>query len=494
MRAGQHHSGNSYGSCEGLKEEDDEEEQKVPPLDWESNGTVFNLCISTASGAAGHVFLLVTLVANLQACKDTFMLCNQQDTPGLRNYGEVLLCHYTKGFVFCFPAMATAVLLLLFGRNLLQQRLYYGFLKAGGVLSFSENTPWKDPLFVAMLFAFCHSIGYTVLHVIVLKRSDHFKDDMQDFLLDSSGASAIAANHTALSSTAPTDIGASSYTTLAVEGAKMLMMLLLGGPKLGVKPSGVTRSSQSSQMEGGAMGFEGYLETFMVLVATFLETTLLCIFFYCAYDITSTLVPMSEYLDSYEVREDVVRDRLYSFKDTVAKETFEHSPQIISSVDGDIHGVYTKIVEKSVHERSQSTKPSPEEPLEEPLEPIQRQLSLTEQMQPSRLGSVGLIRSLWPAELLMRRDIKGKDPKTFRRVWLVYSVLSMFWLLQVFLVLVAQGCWATMRLLNKEIEQVVPISIIMLHGVCVVMAMFVFAESLSPLAFTESLMGSDKDS
>jgi len=317
---------------------------------------------------------------------------------------------------------------------------------------------------------------------------------MQDFLLDSSGASAIAANHTALSSTAPTDIGASSYTTLAVEGAKMLMMLLLGGPKLGVKPSGVTRSSQSSQMEGGAMGFEGYLETFMVLVATFLETTLLCIFFYCAYDITSTLVPMSEYLDSYEVREDVVRDRLYSFKDTVAKETFEHSPQIISSVDGDIHGVYTKIVEKSVHERSQSTKPSPEEPLEEPLEPIQRQLSLTEQMQPSRLGSVGLIRSLWPAELLMRRDIKGKDPKTFRRVWLVYSVLSMFWLLQVFLVLVAQGCWATMRLLNKEIEQVVPISIIMLHGVCVVMAMFVFAESLSPLAFTESLMGSDKDS
>merc|ERR1719362_1018208 len=272
----------------------------------------------------------------------------------------------------------------------------------------------------------------------------------------------------------------------------MLMMLLLGGPKLGVKPSGVTRSSQSSQMEGGAMGFEGYLETFMVLVATFLETTLLCIFFYCAYDITSTLVPMSEYLDSYEVREDVVRDRLYSFKDTVAKETFEHSPQIISSVDGDIHGVYTKIVEKSVHERSQSTKPSPEEPLEEPLEPIQRQLSLTEQMQPSRLGSVGLIRSLWPAELLMRRDIRGRDPKTFRRVWVVYSTFAIIWLLQVLLFLVWYSTWAGARLLNKEFEQLIPLSVIMLHAIVIGIIMYVFTESLAPLLFTQGLMGSGK--
>jgi len=445
------------------------------------------------------VALLVTLVLNLRAFQDTFMLCNQKDTPALKNYGEVLLCHYTKGFVFCFPAMASGVCVLLFGRNLLQQRLYYGLLKAGGVVSFSENTAMKDPFFMATFVAFCHSIGYTILHMIVLSRTSHDPAVMHGFFLEASGASETTASPTDLSSTTSISMGLATLTKLAMKGAEMLMILIVGGPTLGAgtipaKPPPIPAGAAEEEVDS-LIAFNKYLETVMVLVFTVLETTLLLLFFYFAYDITHTLVPMSEYLASYEEeRDEDVRKRLYSLKDSAAKAISEHSPQLISGTDGDINGVYKRLMER-YRQNNQMIKARASQPaIPSPEEPFERPESIMDLINFGALGSIGLIRSLWPAELLMRRDIKGRDPKTFRRAWVIYSTVAIIWLLQVLLLLVWYSTWAGARLMNKEFEQLIPLSIIMLHGIAIVVVVSVFIESLAPLAFTQGLMGADRDS
>lgn len=454
-------------------------------LDWEGNGNVLNLCIDVASEAWTKVILLVTLVASLEAAKPSFMMCNREDTPALANYGEVLLCHYTKGFVFSFPAMATSVMLLLFGRDLLQKRFYYGLLKAGGVMSFSDNTAHKDPFFLAMCLDFCHCIGYTLFHLMVLRREGQESNLMRGFVPEASGTSTMPPNSTPSSDTSSTAAALVTLaTTLLVKGA---MMLLVGGPKLGGLKGG-TGQGQTMLM------LRKYLETIMVLVATFLETFLLIIFMYFAYDITGTLVPMSEYLDSYEESEENPMEYLHSFRDGIAKSILEHSPQIISNADGDIRKVYALIVENYLLHRksfrnqlslqtspagSGHASPRPEEP------------SSAREKVVAVLTNIGLIRSLWPAKLLLRRDIRGRDPKTFRRVWLVYAVLSIVWLLQNTVLLLAQAGWVVMRLWNKELEQLIPLSVILLHVAGVAITIAVFCESLAPLASTKALSVSD---
>lgn len=432
----------TYGSCETL--EIDEE------LDWEGNGSLLNLCIDIASGCWSQVLLLCTLVASLEACRDSFLKCNQEDTPQLRNYGEVLLCHYTKAFVFSFPAMATAVLVLLFGRDFLQKRFYYGLLKAGGVISFIDNTPWKDTLFKAMCLDFCHCVGYTCLHIIILKRA---------------GAETVAAGLVpqGSASTVPTD----GATTTAVTALTTT---------LGVKAANVM--------------FQKFFETVMILITTFFETLLLLIFFYFAYDITGALVPMSEYLDSYEDQEENPMDRLHSFRDSAAQSIVEQSPQLISGVDGDLHKAYERIVEKYLKNKDSIGPPGKREPdssqveMPNPEEPTE--VTEPDKMNLANLKSISLWRSLWPAELLMHRDIEGSENHLFQRVWVIYSILAIFWLVHISFVLNVEETRRVWRLMESEIEEVIPLTILLCHVAAVIITIYAFCKSLAPLGLMEA--------
>lgn len=471
----------TYGSCEAPEIDE--------PLDWESNGSLLNLLIDIASEAISKVFLLVTLVASLESCEGSFLKCNQEDTPQLNNYGEVLLCHYTKAFVFTFPAMATAVLLLLFGRDFLQKRFYYGLLKAGGVISFSDNTAWKDTFFMAMCFDFCHCVGYTCLHMIVLNRAGQEATSMRGFV-PQANTTAIPMDGVGVSTAASTTTAVTALTTtLAVKGAMLLLH------RSGPVPGGNMRGPGFGT---GSQTFQKYLQTVMVLVATFLETLLLIVFMYFAYDITGTLVPMSEYLDCYEDQEENPMEDLHSFRDSVAKAILEHSPQIISGADGDLNKVYARIVDSYVKNKdlirhpgehppdeSQVEAPSPEEPSED-TEP--------EEFTLADFPTIGLFKSLWPAELLLRRDVAGSEARNFRRVWVIYSALAIFWLFQISAVLVVEGSREVRRLMDHEIEVVIPLIIIIFHFTGVGITVFVFCESLAPLGFTRELMGRKSES
>lgn len=457
----------TYGACETL--EIDEE------LDWESNGSLLNLCIDIASEGWSKVVLLCTLVASLEACRDSFLKCNQEDTPQLQNYGEVLLCQYTKAFVFTFPAMATAVLLLLFGRDFLQKRFYYGLLKAGGVISFSDNTASNDTLFMAMCLDFCHCVGYTCLHIIIMNRAGTETLAVRGFVPQGVVSTTPMDGADVSSATSTTSAVTALTITLAMKGA---MLLLYRGPKV---DGGISR------------GFQTCLETAMVLLTTFLETLLLLIFMYFAYDITGALVPMSEYLDSYEEAEGNPLDCLHSFRDSVAHRILKQSPQLTSDVDGDIHKAYVRIVEKYLKNRdlirhpgeqapdaSQVAIPSPEEPSE---------VTEPDEMNLTNLTSIGLFGSLWPAELLMCPDIQGQEHQYFQRVWVIYSLLAIIWLVQLSFVLALEGTRHIWRLLDSEIEEVIPLTIFLCHLAAVGMTIYAFCKSLAPLGFTRELMG-----
>jgi len=372
-------------------------------------------------------------------------------------------------------------------------------LKTGGVISFNENVPYKDPLFMAMVFDFFHCVGYTILHLTVMHREGQDSHLMRGYVpevIDTSEIdSAMSAEniHPSVTSLPPTAVTALA-ANLAVKGG---MLLLLGGPrripKLGdLKKQGKRKSASDAQK---TLMFQKYIQTAMVLITTFLETFLLIIFLFFAYDITSTLVPMSEYFDSYEDKDEDPMEYLQSFQDNVAQGIVQHCPQLMSKADGDLQKAYASIVGKYLLHR-QSIKnrrsvqhsaeappheaPSPEEPSEEIESLLAKQ------------KTIGLIRSLWPAELLMRWDLRGDDARNFRRVWVGYTVLAICWLSQTIIVLLTQACWVIMRLWNKEFEQLIPLSIIMLHEACLVLTIVVFCQSLAPM-FPPRLGGPDSD-
>jgi len=223
------------------------------------------------------------------------------------------------------------------------------------------------------------------------------------------------------------------------------------------------------------------------LIATFLETLLLIVFIYYAYDITGALVSMSQYLDSYEDRKGSLKLRLHSFRDVVAKKLLEQSPQLISGANGDLHKVYSRMVEEFVHLSHPHSPRSRQHPPASPEEPfLDKEEGLVDAgLKPER-ASIGLLSSLWPASLLLRRDIRGREPKMFRWVWVVYALFAICWMLQIQVVLAAQAFKEIERVLYKEYESLIPVAIIVLHTGANCMTIYVFLESLAPLGFTKT--------
>mmetsp|Transcript_114956 Transcript_114956/g.371649 ORF Transcript_114956/g.371649 Transcript_114956/m.371649 type:complete len:202 (-) Transcript_114956:405-1010(-) len=71
----------------------------------------------------------------------------------------------------CVPSLlAGCVTLGIAMRVMVQQRVYYGLLKAGGLLDFQNVEGWRDPLLLVLVFSMVHAIGHFTLklHALVL--------------------------------------------------------------------------------------------------------------------------------------------------------------------------------------------------------------------------------------------------------------------------------------------------------------------------------------
>jgi len=265
-----------------------------------------------------------------------------------------------------------------------------------------------------------------------------------------------------------------------------------GGPKLGGAKSAGSRGTYMNTFGQGDTVGEYYLQTVLFLVATFMETVLLIIFIWYAYDITGSLVPMSEYLEAYEDIEEkhhkVARPRLHTFKDTVAKRIIEDSVHIIPTVDGNLDKIYQRVVTKykaHIHEiRGKDHDIMQVVPNVE--DPSSRRLMWTTLRQ---LSSIGLIRSLWPADLLLRQEVQGHEAKKFRRTWVTYSSLAILALACVLLILIREVLHELVLLVgSRDWEQLVPLSVILVHVLIVCIAIWSFVKSVAPLAFNRELL------
>eukprot|EP00927_Polykrikos_kofoidii_P080021 TRINITY_DN76884_c0_g1_i1.p1 TRINITY_DN76884_c0_g1~~TRINITY_DN76884_c0_g1_i1.p1 ORF type:complete len:454 (+),score=64.38 TRINITY_DN76884_c0_g1_i1:86-1363(+) len=135
---------------------------------WEYRGTVIGL-LTDVGARYGHYFLMLLGLTLTERCtQSTFVSCDNTDSVGLRSYAFVCACEYSKAFIVTFPSIAVSTFLLIIGRDMLQQRLYYGMLKVGGVIEYHFTTPQKDPFMIMLVVNYLHCIGYIVLTSVKL--------------------------------------------------------------------------------------------------------------------------------------------------------------------------------------------------------------------------------------------------------------------------------------------------------------------------------------
>lgn len=134
--------------------------------DWQSRGTVFGILVALLSSAGSTVLCVATMYLNVAAMsKEVLLNChNTRFGRHLPEYdGFVLFCEYLEAYVTGFPEMCLVALILFVGREILHKRLYYGMLKAGGVLDYHRSVALKDPIVLLLLWCYVHVIAYTLL-------------------------------------------------------------------------------------------------------------------------------------------------------------------------------------------------------------------------------------------------------------------------------------------------------------------------------------------
>jgi len=131
-------------------------------FEWEKNGEPTSLLMHMSVSFGKQLAALLLLFWQLIHQKSLLMTCDAR-IVGLWVYP----CEYTKTFVRCFPLVAASVVLLVGNRCMLQQRIYYGLLKRGGLLDFKNTKAWHDPLFFILLVCFFHGICHFLLDCMV---------------------------------------------------------------------------------------------------------------------------------------------------------------------------------------------------------------------------------------------------------------------------------------------------------------------------------------
>merc|ERR1719453_1562 len=262
------------------------------------------------------------------------------------SFQSACFCAYTKAFIRGFAPLALTAMCLIVGRDLLQKRTYYSVLKHRGVLEFAANNPFKDPVFLAVLISYLHLI----LHLLFIVWATGFF---------SSNSSAKFMQHSS-------------------EGED-----ITGG--------------DVKNMVDDAFAFRLIVELVSFIV---LPATLFIIFFFTAYDIEATLVPLSQYVhDARDAGEGAELSQLEIMEDCWVKEVLDaKAPDILGAVDE--------------HEN-------------EFKELLNEYNSQRKTLEAKDITRITMTESLWPAQLLLPLEASQDKPaKAFRILWMVYFVAA----------------------------------------------------------------------
>mmetsp|Transcript_125839 Transcript_125839/g.391881 ORF Transcript_125839/g.391881 Transcript_125839/m.391881 type:complete len:472 (-) Transcript_125839:43-1458(-) len=360
-------------------------------MEWESRGTIFGLILDMVVSVTGDAALLVALTFSLRAARDATVPC-EVGTSGLEESYEIVLCNYTRVWLYSSPAIASVVLLLQVGRNVLQKRFYYGLLKFGGVLSFSGNKFYTDPLMWLLFITYFHVFGFAALQVLGANRlilSAHDQAPSIASLLQS-----------VLRDRLRPDWGPS-------------------GPEPTVHlPDNPTAHASGGRSPPAAFAADQF-KMFMVMFGTVTPGCLLLVYSVVRYDIEQTLTPLSEYLSSFEDAEST--PELYTFKDTLAKQ-FVEEEDIAFDEQSTLDTFYRELLDSYRSKR------------------LELLGSRAKKRQILRMGyelhSVGLLKALWPARLLMRSEASAPWARAFQVLWVsaTAAVVSWFTFIECYLV------------------------------------------------------------
>lgn len=128
---------------------------------WEAQSGPWRLFLLAVVAMLKNVAGLLMLYWVLVSQKQYLMQCDSRVHP----MSVVLSCEYTKAFLRAFPLLASSVSLVVAKRVMLQQRVYYGILKIGGLLDFKNTNGLRDPLVWLLAISLVHGVGHFILKI-----------------------------------------------------------------------------------------------------------------------------------------------------------------------------------------------------------------------------------------------------------------------------------------------------------------------------------------
>lgn len=119
---------------------------------WEKEARPWSLLTKAGIAVGKNVCALLILFWTLLTQREYLMICDGRHLHIAMVYG----CEYTKAYLRSFPLLAVNVTLVVAMRILVQQRMYYGFLKVGGLLDFTNSKQTRDVLFWILAVSLLH--------------------------------------------------------------------------------------------------------------------------------------------------------------------------------------------------------------------------------------------------------------------------------------------------------------------------------------------------
>lgn len=152
----------AYGAIMGL-----DPNEPNDPLDWEFRGTLVGILADVATNSLTMVMTVGGLVA-VEAWHRLRKMDHSEDSHGFQLRDDagplkIAFVRYTEGYVLSVPILASAIVVFIIGRDLLQKRLYYNCLKRGAVVSYGTNKAYLDWLTVLYFVGVVHCWWYAFL-------------------------------------------------------------------------------------------------------------------------------------------------------------------------------------------------------------------------------------------------------------------------------------------------------------------------------------------
>mmetsp|Transcript_19844 Transcript_19844/g.42269 ORF Transcript_19844/g.42269 Transcript_19844/m.42269 type:complete len:408 (-) Transcript_19844:47-1270(-) len=138
------------------------------PREWEAQGQPWNLLQGAVLTVAIQCLPLALIAGQFFFPSPHLMKCNPLDV------GQSLagLCEWTKTYVRCFPLLGLVVALLVASRTFFLQRIYYELLRRVALVDFENFKPYRDPLFLILLWCVANAFLHFALCFATSKHGD----------------------------------------------------------------------------------------------------------------------------------------------------------------------------------------------------------------------------------------------------------------------------------------------------------------------------------